>query len=65
MIGRSLIDTTDTFRRGGSDSTVTRTYRATGEALLVPKRNLWSKVGSITVKAGSELKGERVAEGFV
>jgi len=31
---------------------VTRTYRATGEALLVPKRNLWSKVGSITVSSG-------------
>jgi hypothetical protein len=24
------------LRRGGRDSTVTRTYRATGEALLVP-----------------------------
>ena len=26
MISRKLIDTTDTLRRGGSDSTVTRTY---------------------------------------
>src|SRR6266567_5310857 len=35
-------------RRGGSDSTVTRTCRATGEALLVPTRNRRSKVGRIT-----------------
>jgi hypothetical protein len=44
---------------------VTRIYRATGEALLVPRRNFWSKVGSITVTAGNESKGERVAEWFV
>jgi len=44
---------------------VTRTYRATGEALLVPGRNLWSKVDSITVKSGKWIEGERVADGFV
>jgi hypothetical protein len=44
---------------------VTRTCRATGEALVVPGRNLWSKVDSITVTAGSESKDARVAEGFV
>ena len=32
-----------TFRRGGRDSTVTRTCRATGEALLVPTRKWRSK----------------------
>ena len=42
-----------------------RTCRATGEALLAPVRNLWSKVDSITVTAGSESKDARVAEGFV
>ncbi len=44
---------------------MTRTCRATGEALVVPGRNLWSKVDSITVTAGSESKDARVAEGFV
>ena len=52
MSGRKLVDTTDSLRRGGSDSTVTRTYRATGETLLVPNRNIWNKVSSITVNSG-------------
>jgi len=52
MISRKLIDTANSLRRGGSDSTVARAYRATGEALLVPGRNHWSKVGSITVNSG-------------
>ena len=65
MISRKLIDTVNSLRRGGSDSTMTRAYRATGEALLAPGRNFWSKVDSITVTAGSESKGERVADGSV
>ena len=52
MGNRKLIDNGYSLRRGGSDSTVARTYRATGEALLVPERNRWSKVGSITVNSG-------------
>ena len=36
MGSRNLTDAAPTLRRGGSDSTVTRTCRATGEALLVP-----------------------------
>ena len=52
MDSRKLIDTAYPLRRGGSDSTVARTHRATGEALFVPGRNSWSKVGSITVNSG-------------
>jgi hypothetical protein len=37
---------------------------ATGEALLVPGRNPWSKVGRIT-REGKSVGGERVAEGLV
>jgi len=40
------------LRQGGRDSTVTRADRATGEAVLVPVRNGWSKVGSITGDTG-------------
>src|SRR6201988_281610 len=50
-------------RRGGSDSTVTRTCRATGEALLVPARNRRSKVGRITGDTGKSAEDERVAAG--
>ena len=52
MNRRKLDDTFDPFRRGDSDSMVTRTGRATGEALLAPERNFWSKVDSITVDSG-------------
>ena len=31
------------FQRGDSDGMVTRTYQATGEALLVPRRKAWSR----------------------
>ena len=41
---RKLTDAAPSLRRGGSDSTVTRTCQATGEALLVPARNRRSKV---------------------
>ena len=51
------------LRRGGSDSTVARTSRATGEALLVPARNRRSKVGRITGKTGKSAEDERVAAG--
>ena len=61
---RNLIDAAPTLRRGGSDSTVTRTCRATGEALLVPARNRRSRVGRITGETGkSAEEAERVAAG--
>jgi hypothetical protein len=53
------------LRRGGRDSTVTRTCRATGETVLVPSRNRWSKVGRITGKTGKAIEGETVAAGPV
>jgi hypothetical protein len=31
------------LRRGGRDSTVARTCRATGETVFVPSRNRWSR----------------------
>ena len=49
------------FRRGGRGSTVTRTCQATGETVLVPSRNRWSKVDRITVKSGKAMKGETAA----
>ena len=52
-------------RRGESDSTVTRTCRVTGEALLVPVRNHRSKVDRITGQTGKSIEGERVADGSV
>jgi hypothetical protein len=63
MDSRNLIDAADPLRRGGSDSTVTRTSRATGEALLAPVRNRRSKVGPITGNPGKWAEGERVADG--
>ena len=48
MSGRKLAETLVSFRRGDSGGMVARTRRATGEALLVPGRNAWRKVGSIT-----------------
>ena len=44
---------------------VARTCQATGEALLVPPRNWWSKVGHITGGPGKLAEDERVADGFV
>src|SRR5271157_2383470 len=63
MGSRNLIDAAPTLRRGGSDSTVTRTCRATGEALLVPARNRRSRVGRITGETGKSAEDERVAAG--
>ena len=53
-----------TSRRGGSDSTVARTCRASGEALLVPARNRRSRVDRITGSTGKSIEGERVTDGF-
>ena len=44
---------------------VTRTREATGETLLVPSRNRWSKVGRITRAPGKLAEDERVAAGSV
>lgn len=53
------------LRRGGSGGTVTRTREATGEALLLPRRNARSEVDRITSEPGKAVEGERVAEGSV
>jgi hypothetical protein len=62
---RNLTDTAPSPWRGGSDSTVTRTCRATGEALLVPVRNHRRRVDRITGSTGKSVDGERVADGSV
>ena len=62
MEGRNLIDTAVPLWRGGSDGTMTRTHRATGEALLAPARNCRRKVDTITGGTGKCIEGERVAE---
>src|SRR5437762_12431224 len=62
---RSLADAAGFLRRGGSDSTVTRTRRATGEALLVPPGNRRKRVGPITSAPGKWADDERVADGPV
>ena len=53
---RKLTDAAPSLRRGGSDSTVTRTCRATGETLLVPARNRRSRVDRITGSTGNRSK---------
>jgi hypothetical protein len=65
MDSRNLTDAAVSLRRGGSDSTMTRTCRETGEALLAPARNRWSKVGPITGIPGKWAEGGRVADGSV
>ena len=65
MGSRNLTDAAPSLRRGGSDSTVARTCRATGEALLVPARNRRSRVDRITGSTGKSIEGERVTDGFV
>ena len=62
---RNLTDAAPSPRRGGSDSTVIRTCRATGEALLVPARNRRSRVDRITGSTGKSIDDERVADGPV
>src|SRR5271166_3685159 len=63
MGSRNLTEAAPSLRRGGSDSTVARTCRATGEALLVPARNRRSRVGRITGETGKSTEDERVAAG--
>jgi hypothetical protein len=53
------------LRRGGSDGTLARTHKATGEALLVPARNGWRKVDLITGNTGKWVEDERVADEYV
>jgi len=62
---RSLADAA--ARSGGarSDSTVIKTPRATGEALLVPLRNQRSQVHRITGDPGKSDDDERVTDGSV
>src|SRR5208283_1465421 len=62
---RNLTEAAPSLRRGGSDSTVARTCRATGEALLAPALNRRSRVGRITGSTGKSIEGERVAVGSV
>jgi hypothetical protein len=50
-----------TLRRGGRDSTVTRACRATGETVLAPARNRWSRLSRITGNNGKSADGETVA----
>ena len=67
MVGRRQHDMAQTdrggvsLRRGCRHSTVARTCRATGETVLVPSRNRWSKVGRITGRTGKAGEGETVA----
>src|SRR2546422_10950442 len=49
------------LRRGGRDSTVARACRATGETVLAPSSNRWSRVGRITGDTGKSADGETVA----
>jgi len=44
---------------------VTRTHRATGEALSAPVRNRWRKVSLINRDTGKWTEGGRVADGSV
>lgn len=61
---RRLAEEASPLRQGDSGGTVARKCRATGEALVVPSRNRWSKVGRITGKKnGKSVEGERVADG--
>ena len=61
MTRRRLTDAT--CHSGGvvRGSTVARTCRATGETVLVPSRNRWSKVGRITGATGKAAEGETAA----
>jgi hypothetical protein len=68
-VGRRQYGAPPADARGGhsggviSDGTMTRTRRATGEALLVPPRKRRSQVRPITTTNGKGAEGERVAEG--
>jgi len=60
---RRRADAAGPLRRGGSGGTVTRTRRATGEALLAPPRNRRKRVGPITRAPGKWADDGRVADG--
>ena len=64
MGSRNLIDAAPTLRRGGSDSTVTRTCRATGEALLVPSEKS-SEQGRSYNRLNREVDRRREGDGWV
>ena len=66
MGSRNLTDAAPSLRRGGSDSTVARTCRATGEALPRPGAKS-PEAGSSRVagSTGKSIEGERVTDGFV
>jgi hypothetical protein len=63
MDRRSLTDAASHPGGVSGDGTMTKTRRATGEALLVPPRKRRSKVRPITTTPGKGAEGERVAEG--
>ena len=65
MNNRKLTETIDSFRWGGSDGMQTRTLQLTGEAFLVPLRNVWSKLSHITGNTGKLVEDEKVADGLV
>ena len=44
---------------------MTRAGQATGETVLVPSRNRWSRVGHITGYTGKVADGETVVDGLV
>ena len=44
---------------------MTRVGQATGETVLVPPRNRWSRVGHITGQTGKVADGETVVDGLV
>jgi hypothetical protein len=44
---------------------VTRASQATGETVLAPSRNRWSRVGHITGQTGKMADGETVVDGLV
>ena len=61
----STLLTADPLRRGDSDSMVTRTRRATGEAFLAPAGKSWRRICPITRETGKWVEGERAADGSV
>jgi hypothetical protein len=63
MGSRKLAGTVISLQRGDNGGMVTRTHRATGEALTAPARNNWRKVSPITRDTGKWTEGGRVAEG--
>src|SRR2546428_13114067 len=60
---RSLADAADRSGGVGSDSTVTRPHRATGEALPVPLRNQRRQADRITGAPGKSADGGRAPDG--